>query len=70
MVLRDEEGYTSRILVTGSNPEGVDDSRNESELKDESKTLKVKVVDVILPRKARNALNKNNLYLKPTQVGR
>ena len=32
--------------------------------------LKIKVVDVILPRKARYALSKNYLYLKPTQVDR
>jgi hypothetical protein len=32
--------------------------------------LEIKVVDVILPRKARNAINNNYLYLKPTQVGR
>jgi hypothetical protein len=30
----------------------------------------IKVIDVILPRKARNALNNDYLYLKPTQVGR
>ncbi len=32
--------------------------------------FKIKVVDVILPRKARTAIIKNYLYLKPTQVGR
>jgi hypothetical protein len=32
--------------------------------------LEIKVVDVILPRKARNAISNIYLYLKPTQVGR
>ena len=33
-----------------------------------TKLLLIKVIDVILPRKARNTLTKNYLYRKPTQV--
>jgi hypothetical protein len=40
------------------------------ELRYEYKIKKIKVINVILPRKARYARNNKNLYLKPTQVGR